>query len=429
MVILISMTRLPLPGADDGQWGTILNDFLSVEHAADGALKLRTDGTLDNFVRTSSDVQTIAGVKTFTSSPVVPTPVGGTDAANKAYVDSVASAGAPDATPDTPGLVQLAGDLAGTATSPTVPQLANKQPLNANLTTIAGLTPANNDVLQYQSGSWAASSPAQLKTTLSLTKGDVGLGNVDNTSDAGKPISVATQAALDAKANSSMTIAAGTGLTGGGDLTANRTLTVNFGSTAGTVAQGDDPRLFDSRTPTAHASTHASNGSDPVTPQAIGAVPVTQTFNSAPSGVLWTVNHNYPTAQVSDPNTYEVYQNGTLVSWMNEWGGLRFRVPNTSAFDAAIRIIAATGQNGPLLEVEDPTRTQDWLLISQTGQLQANQGLTASTASVTGSASVGGNLTVTGNLSVSGTYPGNVIVSATAPASPVTGTVWIDTSP
>jgi hypothetical protein len=40
------MARLPLPGSDDGQWGTILNDFLSVEHATDGSLKIRTDGTL-----------------------------------------------------------------------------------------------------------------------------------------------------------------------------------------------------------------------------------------------------------------------------------------------------------------------------------------------------------------------------------------------
>lgn len=36
-----------------------------------------------------------------------------------------------------------------------------------------------------------------------VTKSDVGLSNVDNTSDAGKPISTAAQTALDAKANSS----------------------------------------------------------------------------------------------------------------------------------------------------------------------------------------------------------------------------------
>jgi hypothetical protein len=41
---------------------------------------------------------------------------------------------------------------------------------------------------------------AQAKTALALVKGDVGLGNVDNTSDANKPVSTATQTALDAKA-------------------------------------------------------------------------------------------------------------------------------------------------------------------------------------------------------------------------------------
>jgi len=33
------MARLPTPGSDDGTWGTILNDFLQVEHNNDGTLK------------------------------------------------------------------------------------------------------------------------------------------------------------------------------------------------------------------------------------------------------------------------------------------------------------------------------------------------------------------------------------------------------
>jgi hypothetical protein len=41
---------------------------------------------------------------------------------------------------------------------------------------------------------------ATLKADLELVKGDVGLGNVDNTSDTNKPISTATQTALDLKA-------------------------------------------------------------------------------------------------------------------------------------------------------------------------------------------------------------------------------------
>ncbi len=38
--------------------------------------------------------QTMDGIKTFTSSPVVPTPTSGTQAAPKSYVDAQASAGA-----------------------------------------------------------------------------------------------------------------------------------------------------------------------------------------------------------------------------------------------------------------------------------------------------------------------------------------------
>jgi len=41
------MSRLPTPGSDDGSWGTVLNDYLTVEHNADGTLKARTDGTVE----------------------------------------------------------------------------------------------------------------------------------------------------------------------------------------------------------------------------------------------------------------------------------------------------------------------------------------------------------------------------------------------
>lgn len=47
-----------------------------------------------------------------------------------------------------------------------------------------------------------------------IVKGDVGLGNVDNTSDAAKPVSTATQTALDLKVDASATIAINRGGTG-----------------------------------------------------------------------------------------------------------------------------------------------------------------------------------------------------------------------
>jgi hypothetical protein len=53
-----------------------------------------------------------------------------------------------------------------------------------------------------------------------------------------------------------------TGLAGGGDLSADRTLSVLYGTTAGTAAQGNDARLSDARTPTTHATSHQDGGSD-----------------------------------------------------------------------------------------------------------------------------------------------------------------------
>jgi hypothetical protein len=48
---------------------------------------------------------------------------------------------------------------------------------------------------------------------------------------------------LGTKADKVTTISGGTGLSGGGDLSANRTLTVTYGTTAGTAAQGNDARI------------------------------------------------------------------------------------------------------------------------------------------------------------------------------------------
>lgn len=73
------MARLPNPGGDDGTWGNILNDFLTTSLNSDGSLK-----------------------------------------------SSAASSAVPDATSSTKGLIQLGGDLSGTAAAPTVPGLTAK---------------------------------------------------------------------------------------------------------------------------------------------------------------------------------------------------------------------------------------------------------------------------------------------------------------
>lgn len=225
------MARLPQPGGDDGTWGDILNDFLSQSHNPDGTLQSTAvpDGSVTPAKLSQSYLPT--------SQKGAPNGVASLDASGQVPASQLPPAGStPDATTTSKGIVQLAGDLGGTATAPTVPGLTSKEP-----TVAAGTTS------QYYRGD---------KSWQTLDKAAVGLANVDNTSDTNKPISTATQTALDSKANAShthavadttglqaaldakadetITVSGGTSLTGGGDLTANRTLTlVNDAATPG----------------------------------------------------------------------------------------------------------------------------------------------------------------------------------------------------
>jgi len=65
-------------------------------------------------------------------------------------------------------------------TSSVQTQLDAKQASDTDLTVIAGLIPANDDLLQRKSGAWTNRTPAQVKTDLALTSTDVGLGNLTN---------------------------------------------------------------------------------------------------------------------------------------------------------------------------------------------------------------------------------------------------------
>jgi hypothetical protein len=88
--------------------------------------------------------------------------------------------------------------------------------------TSATIGDVSNTELQYLNGVTSAiqtqidskaptANPTFTGTVSGVTKAHVGLGNVDNTSDANKPISTATQTALDAKSNIVSTINAQTG--------------------------------------------------------------------------------------------------------------------------------------------------------------------------------------------------------------------------
>ena len=82
----------------------------------------------------------------------------------------------------------------------------------------------------------------------SVTAAQVGLSNVDNTSDLNKPVSTAQQTEIDTKEDS---------------FAKNTAFNKDFGVIAATVCQGDDSRLSDARTPLSHAVSH-TDGSDDI---------------------------------------------------------------------------------------------------------------------------------------------------------------------
>lgn len=67
-----------------------------------------------------------------------------------------------------------------------VATISSKQPLDSDLTDIAALNSAGSGVIATDGAGWIQKSYSALKTALGLTKADVGLSNVDNTSDATK---------------------------------------------------------------------------------------------------------------------------------------------------------------------------------------------------------------------------------------------------
>lgn len=155
---------------------------------------------LDGLVAHKAGTETFTGAKSFNST----IDVNGIATFNTVIVDIGMQAN---------GSIQVPDDAyaAGWDASTEVPtknalydKIQTLQPLDSDLTTIAGLTATTNNFLVSVSSAWASRTPAQVKTTLALD-------NVTNTSDANKPVSTAQQTALDLKVDKSQTINAQTG--------------------------------------------------------------------------------------------------------------------------------------------------------------------------------------------------------------------------
>ena len=193
------MARLPQLGGDENTWGSILNDFLEVSH--------NTDGTVKSGVVDSSALQdgSVSGAKLQSSSVVASKLNAGSGSNGDVLTKNSASSGgfvwasAPGSTVDSvngqTGVVVLdADDIDDTSTaqkfttSADITRLANTSGTNTGDQDLSGLVTKTTTVNGHA-----------LSANVTVTATDVGLGNVDDTSDADKPISTAQQTAFDAR--------------------------------------------------------------------------------------------------------------------------------------------------------------------------------------------------------------------------------------
>jgi len=165
------MARLPVPGSDDNTWGDILNAFLSVSHNADGTIK--TAAATAAGLEETANKGVAGGYAPLDGSSKVPAAnLGGGTASSSNFLRGAGTWAVPSGS----GSATLAGD-----------------------TDVVISSPANGQVLTYSSssGKWGnqaapVTSVAGKTGTVTLVSGDVGLGNVDNTSDAAKNSATAT---------------------------------------------------------------------------------------------------------------------------------------------------------------------------------------------------------------------------------------------
>lgn len=215
--------------------------------------------------------------------------------------------------------------------------------------------------------------------------------------------------AHESLARKNVQIKAGTGLSGGGTLEADRTLTVNYGNTPGTACQGNDARLSDTRTPKAHTSATTTYGAasetqyghakaSATTPKAAGtASPGTETDAFARGDhvhpVQTTITGNAATAtKLATPRTIALSGDATASGAFDGSGNLTLAATlknsgtTAGSYGPGANATPAFGASFEVPEVTVDAKGRVTAAVARTVKIPANPSMTGATASAAGKA-------------------------------------------
>jgi len=207
---------------------------------------------------------------------------------------------------------------------------------------------------------------------------------------------------LSAKANDTAVVhAAGTET-----ITGNKNFTGTLTRSGNAVVDTTDARLADARTPLAHKTTHATGGTDALTPGDINAVSLAgSNIATLANSALQYTRVNVPndgSDSATWPDRMAFYYAGIRTGYHNEYGELRARPGKQNT--VALRAMGfSPSSSGDIFQVASGDVLTTYFGVSQT-QVTANIPVIAP------------------NL------PRKITTSATAPSNPQDGDIWFDTS-
>lgn len=338
---------------------------------------LGTDGLSTSSITTRSDYSTIRLYKYATDKWVASGDINNATAQAVTSATSTAT-GSMIIKRDTAGRASVADPSASTDIS-TKNYVDNK---TWAIGSISATGTASASTYLRGDGTWATPGGAASATTTSL-------GVVQLAGDLAGTATAPTVPGLTSKVGTTRLISAGTGLTGGGDLSVDRTLSVSYGTIAGTATQGNDTRVVN-----AVQTTDVRVIAD----QAAG----TASIRTIGTGALQAAagNHTHTSTALTDATTVgrAVLTSATAAAARTAIGSaveMTFTATKVAAYTAAAGEIAVMNVSGGGTVLNLPaapangTQVGFWALGSTTAvPLTVNRGGTTDTIGSAGATSV-----------------------------------------